>query len=284
MIPAHWKMREWLTLSDAAQYLSSAIGKRSESAQRMGEADLLRFALDGYLKLSVDLPTGTKGLFHRDGANVTTRPTSRERIEGLWDLVMEGGGKQQVEHDYHDRAHLPSIRVEGITGAWVERDGMRRQLTPVRGRIGMSPKPSSALSEGSFFVVRIAALDALAEQVPPASEAEGNAAATEPATAEGGIRPETPSGASDASMAHQRSPTKASQKRNIGKRGGPRLATWLKDRMESRDHMTVNRLHDLTDLDHQTIEKILNGQLVVEVSLKKLAKGLSIALSDIPTD
>ena len=47
MIPAHWKLREWLTISEASQYLSSAIGERLESRQGIGEADVLRLALDG---------------------------------------------------------------------------------------------------------------------------------------------------------------------------------------------------------------------------------------------
>ena len=169
MIPDHWKLREWSTISEAAQYLSSVIGERPQSAQGVDGADVLRFALDGHLKLSVNLPTGTKGWFHPDGADVTTRPTSIERIEGLWDLLMVGAGKQQVEHDHHFRADLPFISVEGITGAWVERAGVRRQLEPMRGVSGMWPKSPSALSDGSVLGVRAAELDAFAAQMPAPS-------------------------------------------------------------------------------------------------------------------
>lgn len=42
------KIKEWLTLVDAAQYLTIVLD------EAVTEADLLRFALDGYLKLSVD--------------------------------------------------------------------------------------------------------------------------------------------------------------------------------------------------------------------------------------
>ena len=131
MIPDLWKLREWLTIDEAARYLSSAI------SQSVGGGEVLRLALDGYLKLSVNLPAGTKGWFHPDGADVTSRPTSMERIEGLWDLLMVGAGKQQVEHDYHHRANLPFISVEGIAGAWVEQAGVRRRLEPMRGSSGM---------------------------------------------------------------------------------------------------------------------------------------------------
>ena len=136
MIPAHWKLREWLTISEAARYLSSVIGERPQSAQGVGEADVLRLALDGHLKLSVSLPTGTKGCV-KGGADVTTRPTSMERIEGLWNLLMVGAGKQQVEHDHHFRADLPFISVEGITGAWVERAGVQRLVSIPRQSRGL---------------------------------------------------------------------------------------------------------------------------------------------------
>ena len=55
---------------------------------------------------------------------------------------------QQVEYDYHVRADLPSINMDGITGAWVERDGDRRQLEP------MSGSPGSAFSAGCVLAVR----------------------------------------------------------------------------------------------------------------------------------
>ena len=43
-----FKLREWLTLDEAAAHISNVLG---ESAT---VADLYRFALDGYLTLSVD--------------------------------------------------------------------------------------------------------------------------------------------------------------------------------------------------------------------------------------
>lgn len=59
MTPDLWKLREWLTISEAAQYLSSAIN------QEVSEADILRLGLDAQLKLSVNLPTGTRAGFTR---------------------------------------------------------------------------------------------------------------------------------------------------------------------------------------------------------------------------
>ena len=160
MIPALWKLREWLTIDEAAQYLSSAID------QRVGRADVLRLALDGKLTLVVHLPPGAVGGVHPDGTDVTARPRERTGNDGLWDLSMDGPGRVQVEHEYHWQANLPYRSVEGIPGAWVERGAVRRQLTPVIGHSGMWPKASSALCEGAVLGVRTAVLDAFAAQVP----------------------------------------------------------------------------------------------------------------------
>lgn len=57
--------------------------------------------------------------------------------------------------------------------------------------------------------------------------------------------------------------------------GGPELALWLEEQMESRGHMTVNRLHVLSGLDRKTIKKMLNGVTVRARHLRRLAEGLS---------
>jgi hypothetical protein len=44
-----YKLREWLTLGDAARYLSAALG------EDLSKADVIRLALDGYLHLSVNV-------------------------------------------------------------------------------------------------------------------------------------------------------------------------------------------------------------------------------------
>ena len=71
--------------------------------------------------------------------------------------------------------------------------------------------------------------------------------------------------------------------------GGPKLARWLQEEMDSRDHMSVNRLHTLSKLDKDTINKMLRGERVQGTALAKLATGLShdgapVSVSDIPTD
>ena len=74
------------------------------------------------------------------------------------------------------------------------------------------------------------------------------------------------------------------ERRKVERVGGPRLAAWLKDEMARGKCITENRLHVLTELDRKTIKRMLAGRLVAKVRLSKLARGLSIDISDIPTD
>lgn len=50
-----FKLKEWLTIQDAARYLSNIFG------EEVNEADILRLALDGHLKLSVNFVNHTQG-------------------------------------------------------------------------------------------------------------------------------------------------------------------------------------------------------------------------------
>ena len=162
-----WRQREWLSMSEAVQYLAEVTGDNVEVA------DLLRLALDKQLTLSVYLPVKTKVRCAGkvDGAGDQSRTWTR--IEGLWDLSMEGAGRAQVAHEYHRATNRPFISLERTDGAWVERDGVRCQLEPVRGSSGMWPTADSALSDGSVLGVRVAALDALvAETSRPAPVAQ----------------------------------------------------------------------------------------------------------------
>ncbi|AKQ56398.1 Uncharacterised protein [Bordetella hinzii] len=49
-----YKLKEWLTVSDAAKYLSHSL------EEDVTEADILRLGLDGHIKLSVYLPNGAQ--------------------------------------------------------------------------------------------------------------------------------------------------------------------------------------------------------------------------------
>ena len=157
-----WAGLEWLpfgdTIGKAVDYLSDKSGESQDglNPNRIRMADLYLFARQKQLPLVVKVPPGTK-----DGEG---RPIE----EGLWDLPMEGAAKQQVEYDYHVRANLPSINMDGITGAWVERKGDRRQLAPKR-------RTRSAFSEGCVLAVRREALDALLAAKMPTPSAPDSA-------------------------------------------------------------------------------------------------------------
>jgi hypothetical protein len=115
------KMRKYLTIDEAARYLSE---KRGEEVRW---TNVFRLALDGHLPLVVKIPPGTL-------AYGSTEDGRQPRIEGVWDLVMEGEQGKHARRDLDRKncqlADLPPINTEGIEGAWVERDGERRQLFP----------------------------------------------------------------------------------------------------------------------------------------------------------
>lgn len=100
------KLKEWLTVPDAARHLTILFG------EEVSEADVLRLALDGQLKLSiffvnptlaisVSLPQSTqeeteiqrklREYFFREG----------DFVRGVWDLVMLGAERSYVEALYH---------------------------------------------------------------------------------------------------------------------------------------------------------------------------------------
>ena len=91
-------------------------------------------------------------------------------------MLIEGErgkpGRQEIDHECN-----PDINVEGIDGAWVEREvaGKRtqRQLAPVESESGIYPTAASAFPRGYVLGVRRKDLDDLAEnlkaQMPPKS-------------------------------------------------------------------------------------------------------------------
>ena len=76
-----FKLKKWVTVPDAAKRLAITFG------EEVTEADLLRFALDGHLKLSVYLVNGAYG-----------RPCRPKRIEEIeWDEVLALDGKHTIK-------------------------------------------------------------------------------------------------------------------------------------------------------------------------------------------
>jgi hypothetical protein len=153
-----FKLKAWLTLDEAVNHISTVLG---ESAT---EADLLRFALDGHLTLSVnfvnrakarkgkwvktsdvqfylienDILTGEKlenpismPLNHElfvseDNWIALQKPV--ESISGVWDLAMVGGEKLDIEHLYQQSTSGLKVTLVALDGAFVKKGDVICQL------------------------------------------------------------------------------------------------------------------------------------------------------------
>lgn len=149
-----FNLKKWLTVGDAARHLSIVFG------EEVSEADVLRLALDGHLKLSVNFVNKAKAKCGKvvgyDDAEwgeipaelAATLPNipdeakgkplpymkslniDRERflnlgddvttIDGVWDLPMIGNERLDVEHEYQNLTGGPAVTLQGLDGAFVE--------------------------------------------------------------------------------------------------------------------------------------------------------------------
>ena len=143
------KHRRWLTLPEAAESLSG------EFEHRVPEADILRFALDDQLRLSVHLPVPVVAT--RIRRRIDDERRERTSIEGLCDLVLEEAGRTEIESLYHVKRDLPSVPVPFGVGVLVKQKGKIYKLpADLRTR---SSSVHSALPRESVLVVRREALD-----------------------------------------------------------------------------------------------------------------------------
>jgi hypothetical protein len=170
-----FKLKDWLTLSEAARHLSILFG------EVVNEADLLRLALDGHLKLSVNFVNHAQArigkvipiekaeyresLFKRkcaiikakklgdteegreamrlaleippdymlnglrlDEKRVLVLDRDVKTIRGVWDLVMIGGERIDVEHQFQMMTGGPEVTLTYLDGAFVEREGLMAQI------------------------------------------------------------------------------------------------------------------------------------------------------------
>lgn len=151
-----WKLKEWLTVPEAARHLSIMFG------EEVSEAHVLRLALDGHLRLSVIFEDGVYGrhgkaipydkveLFPEFFQEVPGRSLEDKMviinmakrlddyfdspgivfadldervfvIEGLWDLPMYGCERSSVEHEYQMLTGNPYVRCRGgLDGTYVQ--------------------------------------------------------------------------------------------------------------------------------------------------------------------
>jgi len=149
-----FKLKEWLTVPETAQHLSNIFG---EDVKR---SDVLRLALDGHLKLSVNFVNHAKAKsgkvvpyedvewdeFPPDlvdtmpnipdeakGKQVLVMKSlqfNKDRylnidekvitINGVWDLPMIGNEQLDIEHKYQQLTGGPEITLITLNGAFVE--------------------------------------------------------------------------------------------------------------------------------------------------------------------
>jgi hypothetical protein len=145
-------LKKWLTLQEAARHLAIVFG------EEVCEADVLRLALDGHLKLSVNfvnharafkgnvvpieeaeyeefpweffpkipIPDEHKGKpirvmkgINLDGKRVLNLGKDVMSLDGVYDLAMLGNERIDVEHQYQMLTNGPSVTLQGLDGAFV---------------------------------------------------------------------------------------------------------------------------------------------------------------------
>jgi hypothetical protein len=191
------KLKEWLTVTDAARHLSILFG------EEVSEADVLRLALDGHLTLSVDLvnhamgnpgrvvalaeaetmPFEVKGEtvqvilgLYRDSGDVLRFQHEVESLDGIWDLTMLGTERLDVEHLYQKLTGGPSVELTNLEGPIVSRtssiyfrivESFERNEHFDQSRLKKPWRhpdnfyPAGTLPSDSVFVVRASALKEL---------------------------------------------------------------------------------------------------------------------------
>lgn len=140
-----FKLKKWLTVPDAAKHLTIVFG------EEVTEADVLRFALDGDLRLSVHLVNGAyarpcflvnveelewdevSGLdgygtikIHRGGrifgderGRFQVHRTVTELDSDVWDLPLTGGERVDVEFRYQQLTNGPEVTAVSLDGVFV---------------------------------------------------------------------------------------------------------------------------------------------------------------------
>jgi hypothetical protein len=257
--------REWLTLDEAAEFLTRRRGP-------VTPAEIVELAQDRRLRLCVWLehPVTATRLSSPSpppewGGDF---PLSSPRAEwgGDWVKVeVEGGlcdleeGHVAVKSLYHALRKLPRVKVDERSGVIVSQKGTRYRL-PIGG-ITTHKRPGSALPSGAAFVVRPRELLAI----------------------EGLLGPEPAHGRDDGSKLPPVPPevpvTDIDKAQPLNNR-----AAWLRFRIETTRGETTTQFAKHGGFHRQTIDKILQGIHVQDDVIQRLAIFLKIDSSKIPRD
>lgn len=152
-----FNLKEWLTVADAARHLSIVFG------EDVTKADVLRLALDGRLRLSVNFVNGATGrcgrivpievaeykeipelngkggvfrlyggpqLFSKGRAiSVVKLEDEVSHLRGIYDLPMIGSERLDVENEFQLQVGGPPVTLVGLDGAFVQgSDGLIAQI------------------------------------------------------------------------------------------------------------------------------------------------------------
>ncbi len=149
-----FKLKEWVTVSDAARHLSQIVN------EPVSEADVYQMALDGHLKISVHFPNRAKarmgrvlpykdvprkelptldgkGTFtHLDGYSLNGIPEGElpdseapfihfeetvVSIDGIWDLAMQGNERIDIEFELQQLIGGPEVTMTNVAGTFLNR-------------------------------------------------------------------------------------------------------------------------------------------------------------------
>lgn len=148
-------LKKWLTVPDAARHLAIVFG------EDVSEADVLRLALDGHLKMSVNFvnyATARRGKvipidevnyrelspwvlsaitipglqgepvevmegLNLDDKRVLVLEDTLVTLDGVFDLAMIGNERSDIEHNYQMLTGGPPVELSSLEGAFVVSDG-----------------------------------------------------------------------------------------------------------------------------------------------------------------
>jgi hypothetical protein len=183
-------LKEWVAVPEAARHLSAALD------EVVTEADVLRLALNGQLRLSVYFVNGAKAcrgevvayedtkwiefpvepfesgetkplMLSKDIGEGRFLNLSEEvaRISGVFDLPMIGAEKLDVEHKYQMLTDGPAVTLMCLAGTFVEGDtGLMYQLQEPLGK-NKPYYPIGCLPDDAVLVVKTAALRQFEEKI-----------------------------------------------------------------------------------------------------------------------
>ena len=117
-----YKLREWLTIPEAAAHLTNALG------ESVTEADVLRLGLDDHLTLSINYVNPVWGWLGRASADETFEISEMSEgskgqveIEGIWDLPMSDNTRLDVESRWQTLIGGTAVNWKGASGAYLNR-------------------------------------------------------------------------------------------------------------------------------------------------------------------